>query len=253
MLLTLVGLLASTSPSADDPSAVVQAEKLRMNVLELREISRSERLRNGGIFTIVGASLVVNAALFFSERRNQFWVSPTIELSQDLSFAVFGALMVGYGVYNMMTPPYEEGLWNELNALRLETSGDRAIFLAEGEARFEASVQRAAFLRKLSGALFIGGALSSFGLHLSAALSAPRPHTGTTPDPLDARNFLAREVVDLAAVAMGLFFIFATRTPSERAWAAYLNDKNLQRPAVIAAPMFLAAPGLALAGARGSF
>jgi hypothetical protein len=196
-----------------DASAVIQAEKLRMSLLELRELAQGEHRTTGGLLLISGAALSAQVALFLAGSRTD----RTEVVSQEIAVGAFGLILIGTGISRLLKRPYEEAVWEELQALNPKKSSDAEVYLAQGEAIFAGAVEHSASERRLTGYVFVG--VGVVDLILSLVVSR---QWQTNP-----RDYFSGQLVNFALVGAGLFYLFAVQSPAERAWGAYLNDKNL--------------------------
>lgn len=241
--LLVAGLLLSQTPdvalSAEDAPAAIQFEKLRMTALTLREVSRSER-------RLIGAVLISGGLAFTG--------AGAVSLSQDLSYGASnynntfllgstGLSMIAVGTYALLSKN-DSGLWDDIELLKQKHGlGETSILLAEAEAIFEKEVQDSVRGRKWTGGAFMAGAL------LEVALSLINQRNG----PFDTHSFLTGVMPSVGAAFFGIFEFFFYRAPVERAWAVYVNDKNIQRSLVSIAPTVSLAPLSCSLGVVGTF
>lgn len=218
-------------------SLTIQAEKLRLSVLTARDVIITERRLRGFVAVLLGAAVFADGVLDPNLRVSS--VANVIPLTQ----ATAGLALFGVGLFSLLSSPPESSLWRTLQRMEQLRKDSPEIYLAEAEATFEAAVQKAVFQRRLTGVLMGTGALALTAL----ALATPQEN----PD--DVRRVKIGLLPNAVALGIGLVYLFAYQAPIERAWGAYMNDKNLGRSYISLAPLLGISPTSFFAGFALSF
>ncbi len=224
--LLVVGLLLTQSPdvalSSEDGHVSIQFEKLRMTALTLREVSRSERRLLGAVLISGGLAFTGAGAVSLSQDLSE----GATNYNNTFALSATGLSMIGVGTFILLSKN-DSGLWDDIDLLKQKGGlAEPQILLAEAEAIFEKEVQDSVRGRKWTGGAFMAGALLELGLSLINQRNGP----------FDTHAFLTGVMPSVGAAFFAVFEWFFYRAPVERAWAVYVNDKNIQRSFVSIAP-----------------
>ena len=225
-------------------SLAIQSEKLRMAVLEARDVGRVQQRVLGIGLAMAGTSLIVPST-FQLTSPDRTTLSTTLaagDLTGGILMALTGvSILVGASASTGIAA--ENGLWlslQKLEALRLK---DPELHLAEAEGAFEAAVQRAGRTRRIT-AVGLGALGIAQGVFKAVVLGQANATR--------LEHALA-QVEPTLVLGIGLLAFFAYRSPLEAAWESYLDDKHLEHPYLTLAPAVQAVPQGLTAGVSGTF
>lgn len=232
-----LGASAVSNPaetSGDRLALEIQIEKLRMNVFEVRDIVVYERRLNAGFGAIGGLGLILHGSLTQQ--------SELTGIAQQVTEVVIGVGALSISVPLLFARPDEYDLWDELERLRVAQKSSPAVFLAEAETLFEASVQKAMSSRHRAAIITMALGTAYFGIFGVAGGLLKEDHN----------TRVGAYVAGAAGVAAGVFYLLVYETPIERAWHAYMFDKNTAG-AITLAPTLGAWRDACLVGVAGRF
>ncbi len=220
--------------SADRLALSIQIEKLRMNVFEVRDIVVGERRLNAGFGSIGGLALVLHGSLTQQTELTG--------IAQQVTEVAIGLGALAVSVPLLFVRPDEYDLWGELERLRIAQASSPEVFLAEAETLFEASVQTARSKRHRAAIITMALGTAYFGIFGAAGGLLKEDHN----------TRVGAYVAGGAGIAAGVFYLLVYETPIERAWHAYMFDKNTAG-AITLVPSVSAWQGAGLVGVAGRF
>lgn len=246
VLVTAQTVSASNSdelPRLPEPvSLAIQAEKLRMAVLEARDVNRVQQRVLGVGLAVAGTALATPAvvSLVDPQRTDQRATLAGADLVGGLLMMVSGvSILAGSNAATSVAP--ENALW--LKLAKLHSLKDPELYLAEAESAFQVAVQRAAFVRRLTA---VG--LGALGVALGVFKGVVLGMTHATPTEVGLS-----QVQPSLMFGLGLLMFFGYQSPLEAAWESYLDDKNLAHPYVALRPAVSVTPQGLVVGLGGAF